>query len=108
MKIVLLTAVGGLWLLATAQQVRIGGDALAVWRQATEVSPLKPRPWVNLGTQYARRDETDPRAQAAYAWALRLAETRPRAEREMTRQVVETNQQRLRPVDVQAWFQNPR
>ncbi len=50
--------VGGLLLsLLTSSRVHVWGDERLLWMEAVRVSPDKPRPWVNLGKQYAIHGE---------------------------------------------------
>ena len=64
----------GLWMgLTTIDRIHVwGGGDRALWREAVAHSPEKPRPWINLGTQYAR-DEADAMAFHAYIQAVRLS-----------------------------------
>lgn len=64
--------VGSLWLLTTVQRVHVWGDERLLWAEAARLAPEKPRPWVNLGNQYARAEVNDLAAEA-YQEAIRLA-----------------------------------
>lgn len=106
MRLLLVAVVGSAWLVATASQVRVARDEVSVWQRAVTVAALKPRPWVNLGTQYVLRGDLV-RAEDAYRVALRLAEVRPAEERAMTGQVIAENRARM-AVDIQQWISDTR
>lgn len=67
-----MVVVGGVLLLTTARRVRVWTDETQVWAAATVTSPWKPRPWINLGRQYALRGDHT-KAQQAYHTALMLS-----------------------------------
>jgi tetratricopeptide (TPR) repeat protein len=70
--VVALVGLGLAWSEITTRRVQLWGDPLALWIDAVEQAPAKPRPWINLGTQYGRlrrwADATD-----SYRQAMELA-----------------------------------
>lgn len=68
-----LVVVGIGLLLITASRLQIRHSERAIWQQAVAHSPEKPRPWVNLGRQYAL-DGAAASAADAYRTAIDLAE----------------------------------
>lgn len=89
----LVAVVGTACLSTTASRVdRWRGGNLALWQDATVTSPAKPRPWVNLGREYAITRDLEPAA-AAYEAAIRTASvpTRGRDERLNARAIAEAN-----------------
>ena len=70
----LLAAVLGLYGLGTVARVSLwSGSEQVLWREATQVSPYKVRPWVNLGNAYAQAGEFD-QAELAYRHAMQVAQ----------------------------------
>ncbi len=65
----------------TGLRVPIWQDETALWRDATVQSPLKPRPWVNLGQQLHIDGESE-LAERAYRHAQRLSSDPKRPLRE--------------------------
>ena len=65
----------------TGLRVPIWQDERALWQEATERSPLKPRPWVNLGQQSHVIGDSES-AEQAYRTAQRLAANPRRPVRE--------------------------
>lgn len=80
LRISLLVAVGMAWAVSTAARVHVWGDERLVWMEAVQASPTQPRPWVNLGRQYALLGDRQLAAKA-YMEAIRLATERPDLER---------------------------
>lgn len=80
------------WSVTTGVQVTRWGDPLALWLNATQQAPVKPRPLNNLGGQYVLRGrERD--AIRSFELAIRLAEHPSRSVRErvISRSIAETN-----------------
>lgn len=102
MKTLVVVVVAGLWLVATTDQIRIGRDPLQVWTNAVQQAPLKPRPWVNLGSEYEARGASGLR-EYAYNQAMGLAMARPLAEQRMTMHVVAENRSRFH-FDLMTWL----
>ena len=64
----------------THARARLWADEPGLWAEATVQAPAKPRPWVNLGQQYALAGEDAKAADAfrrAFVLASALAATRP-------------------------------
>lgn len=78
--------------MGTHARVRVWSSELAVWTEAARVSPHKPRPFVNLGREYALIGDAE-RARRAYTHAERLADAPGRSwiERDATHAVVARN-----------------
>lgn len=58
----------------TATRVPIWTDERALWREATEQSPQKPRPWVNLGTlEHLGGDHASAQRAYEHAWTVSMA-----------------------------------
>ena len=72
-------------------------DERRLWAGAVAHSPDKPRPWINLGQQYARHGE-DGMADDAFAWASVLAQRPSRSREEQVRAwaMADTNRAILR------------
>lgn len=64
--------VGLLWGLTTTARARVWASPRTLWIEAVRVAPEKPRPWINLGREYAL-DGDDLLAIWAYQEARRLA-----------------------------------
>ena len=66
----------------THRRAHVWTSEQVLWAEAVSVNPEKPRPWVNLGRQYAL-DGADRLAREAYEHARHLAHAggRPKAER---------------------------
>lgn len=97
--------VGSGLLLTTAARVEVWTDEARLWQEATQVSPQKPRPWVNYGKQLALRGHTSG-AELAYMEALRVSVPRP--ERRVTEMAAGVNLALLtmqRGEPEQAWRQ---
>lgn len=63
-----------LWLLlTTVQRVPIWVHERALWQEATEHSPEKPRPWINLGNAAADQGDVVT-AEASYLHAIACAQ----------------------------------
>ena len=75
----------GLWvalaLLATHDRIGLWGDEPALWADAVAKAPEKPRPWINLGQQYAL-EGADTLAEQAFQRGLAAATATGRAEDE--------------------------
>ena len=66
--------VGLTWSLLTADRARLWGTSeRAVWADAVAKAPMKPRPWINLGREYARLGAED-LAREAYETASALSQ----------------------------------
>ena len=84
------------WAARTSDQTRVWHSDLSLWTQAVAVSPLKPRPWINLG-RALEADQRPAEASQAYHAAVRLSldRTRPAREQAEARAVALTNLGRL-------------
>ena len=102
MKLLLLVVLAGVWTVRTTDEVRRAQDEWQIWRQATRLSPEKPRVWVNLGTQFALRGAPN-LGDEAYQTALELAVVRPAVERSTTVRIVSVNRERL-SFDLTTWL----
>ena len=71
-RLLALVAVGTVLVLTAAARVHVWGDEHRLWREAVRVSPTKPRPWINLGREYALIG-ADALAAAAYRTAANVA-----------------------------------
>ena len=84
------------WLLGlavvTGVRVQLWTDEKALWAAAVAHSPEKPRPWINLGQQYARQGAHG-MAVGAFAWGSELSLRPGRTADERTRgwAIAETN-----------------
>lgn len=68
---------GAILALSTMTRVRVWTDGeLALWAEAAERAPTKPRPWINLGRQYQIRHQYVD-AEHAYRMAIQAAIARP-------------------------------
>jgi hypothetical protein len=72
--------------LTTSARVVVWQDERRVWTEATERSPLKPRPWINLGVQYERVGATAA-ARVCYERALVVSQAVARSADERDRGV---------------------
>lgn len=70
--VVLVLGLGLAWSDITMRRVQLWGDPLALWLDAVEQAPAKPRPRINLGNQYGRLGRPVAAAQS-YRHALTLA-----------------------------------
>jgi hypothetical protein len=88
----------------TAARVGVWCDDQRLWQEAVRVSPLKPRPLVNLATVYAR---TAPDlADETWIQARELSLRRSLEERRITDRLTTINRERLH-VDLVAWLNAP-
>lgn len=90
------------WVAITAARVHVYGDERLVWMEAVQQAPLKPRPWINLGRQFALVG-ADHIAEQYYGRAMSLATARPELERQRSITLAQANVQRL-SVDLLAWL----
>lgn len=85
--------VGWLWLglcaVLTARQVPIWSSDLALWSQATTVSPLKPRPAVNVAAQYIQAGEWDKARWWVYRAERLIRDDRRAHERDVVRKILD-------------------
>ena len=87
---------GGLALVALASlsmhRATVWEDERDLWHAAVQHSPTKPRPWINLGNQYARQHMDGP-AEDAFLWASHLTQQpgRSREEQYLGWAVADTN-----------------
>ena len=88
-----------LWVVTTAARIHVWGDERLLWSEAVAHAPDKPRPWVNLGNQYARLGAPG-MATYAYEQAIRSAASPMRSadEQRIGRGIAEANLARL-------WFE---
>ena len=70
----LVIAVGALCSASTATRVRIWQDEAALWGDATQKAPFKPKAWNNLGNALASLGQAQ-QARRAYETATRTAES---------------------------------
>lgn len=96
-RIATAVAVAVLWTGLTSQRVALWTSERALWANAVAHAPLKPRPWVNLGKQYAL-EGADRLAADAYETGIRLTQAplRSREEQIVGRAVGEMNLALLR------------
>lgn len=80
LRVLSVAVVSGSLLLATAARVQDWTSERRLWTSAVAVSPLKPRPWINLGNAYSRLG-SDGLAAYAYRTARDLARARTGSER---------------------------
>ena len=52
-RVALLIVVGMVLTISTAMRVHVFRDERLIWQDAASKAPEKPRPWINLGRQYA-------------------------------------------------------
>lgn len=90
--ILILVTVGAAWAVLTSARVQDWTDERRVWQAAVQHAPEKPRPWINLGRQYAR-DGADRLALEAYQRAIALSADprRPQEDRRIARAIAEAN-----------------
>ena len=104
-RVFVLTVVASLWLVITGSRVRIWQDERALWEEAVRESPLKPRPWNNLGRQRVIHGEMR-LATEAFNHAVVLAGARPPIEAGTARDVAQHNRAALSE-NIVAWLHAP-
>lgn len=96
-RLALGAVVGIVMVLTTVVRVSVWTDERALWAQAAQLAPLKPRVWVNLGKQRQLAGDAGG-AEQAYQQALTTSASAQRSqdERLIGRTLAETNLALLR------------
>lgn len=102
-----LIVLGALLALSTSARASVWSDERRIWQEAVAVSPLKPRPWVNLGRQFALQGADGLAADCfRRAVALSAAPGRPLEERRDGVRIAQANLDRL-SFDLLTWLALP-